>query len=199
MRRVGLTGNIASGKSSVSAVWRRLGAHVIDADELARRAVEPGTPGLARIVERFGEGVLGADGLDRGALRALVFADPAERAALEAIVHPAVARLREVEEARLAAGGATLVVHEIPLLFEAGLAPLFDTVVLVDAPEGERLRRLVDRRGVASDEAKRMMAAQLPAAQKRAQADIVIGNSGTLEALEAEAAAVWRRISEGRA
>lgn len=195
-RRVALTGNIASGKSTVSAEWRRRGAHVIDADELARRVVEPGSPTLARIAERFGADLVTDAGLDRARLRALVFADAAERAALEAITHPAIARLRDAEEARLAGAGIELIVHEIPLLFEVGLAPRFDTIVLVDAPEAVRLERLL-RRGVAEAEARRMIAAQLPAERKRAQADIVIDNTGTIAELERAAAAVWNRIAAG--
>jgi dephospho-CoA kinase len=196
MRRIGLTGNIASGKSAVAAAWRALGAEVIDADALARRAVEPGTQALARIAARFGPGVIGVDGLDRAALRAIVFADPAERAALEAIVHPEVARLRDAEEANATARGAHAVVHEIPLLFETGLAPLFDAIVLVDAPEPERLRRIVATRGVSGEEAKRMIAAQMPASAKRARADVIIENDGTLAELEARAADAWRQLVE---
>lgn len=198
MFRVGLTGNIASGKSSVARLWKRLGAAVVDADVLARRAIEPGSPGLAKVVDAFGEHVLDARGrLDRARLRRIVFDDARARARLEAIVHPEVARLRDEEDARLERAGARIVVHDVPLLFEAGLADEFDLVVLVDAPEDERRRRLVEDRGLHEDEARRMMNAQLPAALKRAGADILLENDQTLAALEARAEAVWKEI-EGR-
>ena len=195
MLRIGLTGNIAAGKSSVARVWRSLGATVVDADELARRAVEPGTPGLARIVEAWGPAVLDADGaLDRAALRRIVFADPEARARLEEIVHPAVYALRG-EEYRLAGErGERRVVADVPLLFEVGMADEFDVVVLVDAPEEERLRRLVEDRGLDPEEAVRMIDAQMPAELKRARADVVIENVGTPAELEARAAEVWAEL-----
>jgi len=193
--RIGLTGNIASGKSTVARVWQRLGAPVIDADVLARRAVEPGSPGLRRIAEEFGPGVLDETGaLDRAAMRDIVFRDPAARARLEAIVHPEVGRLREEEEARLEAAGERIVVHDIPLLFEAGLEERFDAVVLVDASEVVRLERLVRDRGLAEDEARRMIDAQMPASLKRGRADYVIENDGTIEELERKAEEVWREL-----
>lgn len=195
MFRVGLTGNIASGKSTVARVWQRLGAPVIDADVLARRAVAPGSAAVRRIAEEFGSGVLDeAGGLDRAAMRRIVFRDPAARAKLESIVHPEVGRLRAEEEARLEAEGESIVVHDIPLLFEAGLDREFDAIVLVDAPEQVRLERLVRDRGLAEDEARRMIDAQMPASEKRRRADYVIENEGTLEALEREAEAVWREL-----
>lgn len=199
MLRIGLTGNIAAGKSSVVGVWRSLGATVVDADELARRVVEPGTPGLALIVEAWGPAVLDADGeLDRAALRGIVFEDPEARARLEEIVHPAVYALR-VEENRLAAErGERLVVADIPLLFEVGMADEFDVVVLVDAPEEERLRRLVEDRGLDPEEAVRMIDAQMPAELKRARADLVIENAGSPAELEARAREAWAELA-GRA
>jgi dephospho-CoA kinase len=195
MLHVGLTGNIASGKSTVATVWSRRGGWIVAADELARRAVEPGTPGLAQVVEAFGAGVLGADGqLDRAALRRVVFADPAARRRLEAIVHPEVARLRAGEVARAAAAGAPIVVHDIPLLFEAGLERTVEVIVLVDAPEPVRRARLVRERGLGEEEAERMIAAQSPSSGKRARADYVIENDASLEALEARAGAVWLEL-----
>lgn len=195
MFRVGLTGNIASGKSTVARVWQRLGAPVIDADVLARRAVAPGSVGLRRIVAAFGPGVLDDAGqLDRAALRDIVFRDPEARAKLEAIVHPEVGRLRREEEARLEAAGERIVVHDIPLLFEAGLDREFDAVVLVDASERVRLERLVRDRGLPEDEARRMIDAQMPSSQKRDRADYVIENEGTLETLERAAEEVWREL-----
>lgn len=196
MLKVGLTGNIAAGKSSVVQVWRALGAVVVDADELARRAVEPGTPGLARIVEAWGPEVLDAEGeLDRAALRRIVFADPDARARLEEIVHPAVQALRADEYRRAEASGARLVVADIPLLFEVGMADEFDVVVLVDAPEEERLRRLVEDRALDPEEAVRMIDAQMPAELKRARADLVIENAGTPAELEARARDAWAELA----
>ncbi len=195
MLRVGLTGNIASGKSSVVSVWRRLGAHVIDADALARQAVAPGSPGLAAVAQQFGEQALDAAGaLDRSAMRALVFSDPAARRRLEAIVHPEVARLRGLEERRLEAEGARIVVHDIPLLFEVGAERGLDLIVLVDAPEEVRLQRLIQDRGLPEAEARAMIAAQQPAAEKRSRADILIDNDGTPAQLAARAEGAWEQI-----
>ena len=185
--RVGLTGNIASGKSSVVGVWRAQGAQVIDADVLARAAMAPGTAGHERVQETFGT-------TDRAALRDIVFRDAGKRQALEQIIHPEVARLRAEREAALAAQGATIVVHDIPLLFEAGLAAGFDLVVLVDAPREQRVQRIVQHRGIQRAEAERMVAAQLPAEEKRARADIVIDNDGSMEALQQKAEAAWLTI-----
>jgi dephospho-CoA kinase len=193
--RIALTGNIASGKSAVAAVWRANGAVIIDADELARRAVAPGTRGLRQVVRTFGRGVLGPDGtLDRAALRRVVFADERKRRQLEDIIHPEVDRLRRAAEREAVAAGARFVVHAIPLLFEKGLAEGFPVVVLVDAPEQLRLDRIVQTRGVDPDEARRMIAAQQPAAANRARATHVIDNAGTLEELQRRAEDVWARI-----
>jgi len=193
--RAGLTGNVASGKSSVARVWERLGAEVVDADELARRAVQPGSRALRRITERFGDDVLAEDGsLDRDAMRRRVFSDPDARRELESIVHPEVARLRAEEEARLRRQGARIVVHSIPLLFEVGLTEEFDAIVLVDAPADMRVERLVRDRGLDEDEAWAVVRAQMPAAEKRERADRVIDNDGSLEELERKARAVWREL-----
>jgi dephospho-CoA kinase len=195
MLKVGLTGNIAAGKSSVAEVWRSLGATVVDADELARRAVEPGTPAHAAIAAEWGPWVLEDGGeLDRAALRQIVFADPEARARLEGIVHPAVAALRDEHYREAASRGDRLVVADIPLLFEVGMADEFDVVVLVDAPEEVRLQRLVADRGLDADEARRMIAAQMPAELKRARADVVIPNVGTRGDLQDRARDVWRDL-----
>jgi len=195
MFRVALTGNIASGKSAVAGVWSRLGATVVDADDLARRAVAPGSAGLARIIERFGDGVVLPDGtLDRVALRAIVFADPGMRRALEAILHPMIGRLRQDVDAQLARAGTQIVVHVIPLLFETGLEREFDAIVVVDAPESVRLKRLMEHRGMDEAEAGRMIAAQMTAAAKRKRATLVIENDGTLNDLDAQAVAAWRTL-----
>lgn len=195
--RVGLTGNVAAGKSTVARIWEASGARLIDADELARRAVAPGSPGVAAVAQEFGGEVLTPEGgLDRSAMRALVFRDPDARRRLEAIVHPEVERLRLEEEARLSQedGASTVVVHDIPLLFEVGLEERFDVVVLVDAPEDERLRRLVEERGLPEDEARGIIAAQQPAGPKRSRADVVIDNDGTLAELERKARAAWAQL-----
>jgi dephospho-CoA kinase len=193
--RVGLTGNIASGKSAVTDLWRAAGAHIIDADDLARIAVEPGTPALRRIEKQFGREVLDATGaLDRDRMRQLVFADDAKRRALEAIVHPEVERLRQEAERAAAAAGQRLVVHAIPLLYETGMDDRFDIVVLVDAPADVRRNRIVSTRGLSEAEADAMIAAQMPAEQKRTRAHYVIENGGTLEDLEETAGRVWAEI-----
>lgn len=195
MLKVGLTGNIASGKSAVAGVWRSLGAAVVEADELARRAVEPGTEALAAIVGRWGREMLDESGsLDRAALREIVFRDPSERGRLEQIVHPAVQRLRAEAFRAAEAADRRIVVADIPLLFEVGMENEFDVVVLVDAPDDLRLERLVSSRGLAADEARRMMDAQLPSARKRARADVVIDNAGTLEELESRSRQVWSKL-----
>ncbi|HEY0303744.1 MAG TPA: dephospho-CoA kinase [Longimicrobiales bacterium] len=187
--RVGLTGNIASGKSSVVAAWRDLGAHVIDADVLARAAIAPGTPGHGRVLDEFGT-------VDRARLRELVFRDPARREALERIIHPEVARLRAEQEAQLAQAGVPVVVNDSPLLFEAGLEGDVDLIVLVDAPRAERIRRIVDNRGIAADEAELMVNAQMPAEQKRRRSDIVIENDGSMADLKKRADEAWRQIQQ---
>jgi dephospho-CoA kinase len=197
MLRIGLTGNIASGKSTVARALAQHGATVVDADQLAREAVAPGQPALAAIARRFGSEVLLPDGtLDRGALRNLVFADDEARAALNAIVHPEVARLRTERAAVAAAAGVTVFVDEIPLLFEVGLAAEFDAIVFVDAPEAERLRRLVRDRGLPEPVARAMMASQGEAAPKRAQATWIIDNAGTRAELLERVASVWQDMQD---
>ncbi|HEY0151075.1 MAG TPA: dephospho-CoA kinase [Longimicrobium sp.] len=195
MLKVGLTGNIAAGKSTVARIWRSLDATVVDADVLSRQAVEPGTQALARIAEEWGDEVVEAGGgLDRAALRRIVFADPSARERLEAIVHPAVAELREEAYRAAEARGERVVVADIPLLFEAGLVDDFDAVVLVDAPEEVRLARLVGDRGMDPEEARRMIAAQMPSELKRARADFVISNTGTLMELDRRSREVWTEL-----
>ena len=184
---VGLTGSIAAGKSAVAARLASHGVPIIDADRLARDAVAPGTNALRAIVRRWGPTVLAADRtLDRAALRRIVFSDDAERNALDAIVHPEVARLRDAAVAAERVRGATLVVCDIPLLFEVGLQDLVDRIVLVDAPVTVRRERLVRDRGLTVSEADAMIAAQLPAEKKRAAAHHLIENLGTRETLHAQ-------------
>jgi dephospho-CoA kinase len=194
MYRVALTGNIASGKSAVADEWSRLGAHIIDADVLARRAVEPGSSALRRIAQQFGSHVIVNGALDRAAMGRVVFGDAAKRRELEAIVHPEVERLRAEEEALAMEAGEPIVVHAIPLLFETDLESHFDAVVLVDADERLRLQRLVTTRSLSERDARAMIEAQEPAAAKRPLADYVIDNNGTLDELAPRAREVWSRI-----
>lgn len=195
MLKVGLTGNIASGKSVVSSCWKKWGARLVDADELARRAVEPGTEALEAIGQRWGPGVISADGtLNRAALRDIVFRDAVERGRLEQITHPAIRRLRDEEFAAAEREGAPLVVADVPLLYEVGMEKDFDLVVHVHASADTRLRRLVELRGLDPDDAHRMMESQMSSERKRGHADIVIDNEGTLEALEERAREVWDEL-----
>ena len=195
MRILGLTGNIAAGKSAVAAQLAALGAHLIDADVLAREAVAPGSPALDAIVARWGPTVITSAGaLDRASLRRIVFSDPSERAALDAIVHPEVARRRETSVAAAEAMGAELVICDIPLLFEAGLEDTVDAIILVDAPVSLRRERLIRDRGLSPEEADAMIAAQMPSEAKRARATYVIDNPGTREALAAQVETLWRTL-----
>ncbi|WP_138413746.1 dephospho-CoA kinase [Sinomonas gamaensis] len=193
MLRVGLTGGIASGKSEVSRRLAELGAVLIDADLLAREAVEPGSEGLAEVVREFGPGVLQDDGaLDRAALGAKVFADPERRGQLNAIVHPRV-RARAAE-LMAAASDDAVVVQDIPLLVETGQAGSFDVVVVVDAPDDLRIRRLAERNGMTREEAAARMAAQATREERLAAADHVIENSGSLDELRAAVDRLWQDV-----
>jgi dephospho-CoA kinase len=192
---IGLTGNIASGKSEVAKMLADRGATVIDADMLAREAVEPDTQALKDIVKRWGKDVLNEDGsLDRTALRRIVFADQFELDALNRIVHPGVTRLRDREIARARERGDDLVVCVIPLLFERNLVEEFEAIVLVDSPRPLRLERLVATRGLEETEAMNMIVSQMPAELKRARADYVIENEGSLEDLERDVDALWSSL-----
>jgi dephospho-CoA kinase len=195
MLRVGLTGGIGSGKSEVSKRLAALGAVVIDADKAAREVVEPGTPGLARIAETFGPGVLRADGaLDRAKLAEIVFADTDARGRLNAIVHPLVhEHMRATEEAAVRSGGdEAVIVHDIPLLAEGGEQRRggFDLVIVVDVPPDVQVERLAAR-GLPEEQARARMAAQATRERRLAIADIVIDNSGTLADLDRRVAEVW--------
>lgn len=194
MLRVGLTGGIGSGKSSVSRRLGALGAVVIDADVLAREVVAAGTPGLAEIVIAFGPDMLTAEGeLDRTAMGARVFNDTDARTRLEAIIHPRVRqRAREIEAA---AGDAAIMVHDIPLLVETGQARDFDVVVVVDAPLDVQLHRLVGLRGMAEDEARSRIDAQATRDKRVEVADHVITNDGSLEELRAAIDGLWKQLT----
>lgn len=198
MLSVGLTGGIGSGKSEVTRRLARHGAVVIDSDVLAREVVEPGTPGLAAVAAEFGAGVLATDGsLDRAKLAAIVFADPHRLAALNAIVHPLVrARSASLAESAAAGSDSAIVVHDVPLLVEAGLAGNFDLVVVVDVPESVQLDRLVRVRGMAESDAKARIAAQASRERRLAVADYVLDNSGDLDALDAAVDQLWEWLRD---
>jgi dephospho-CoA kinase len=199
MLRVGLTGGIGSGKSEVS---RRLAAHgalVIDADQAARAVVEPGTPGLGRVLESFGPGVLRADGaLDRAKVGEIVFGDEQARDRLNAIVHPLVREWMWAQEEVLirSAGNDVVVVHDVPLLAEGGeeRTAEFDLIIVVDIPPDLQVVRLAETRGMTTEQARARMAAQASREQRLAIADIVIDNSGTLANLDQRVAQVWEDL-----
>ena len=196
MLLVGLTGNIASGKSSVAESFAKKGATVIDADLLARQVVEPGSPALDSIAKRW-PSVFAANGeLDRAALRRIVFANPADREALNGIVHPRVEAMRAAEIEEAEERGDRIVICDIPLLYEKDMAARFDKVILVDAPRALRLQRLTRERDLPRDEAEAMMDAQMPADAKRARADYIIDNAGTHAQLEQRIAEVWRSLQK---
>ena len=197
MLRVGLTGGIGSGKSEVSRRLAARGAVILDADVASREVVAPGTPGLARIAEAFGPEVIGPDGaLDRERLGAIVFADPAQRERLNAIVHPLVREWMRAGDQAAADSGrdGLVVVHDVPLLAEGGRRGDFDLVVVVDVPPELQVERLVSQRGMAADQARARMAAQATRQQRLAVADIVIGNSGSLADLDRRVAEVWAEL-----
>lgn len=184
MLLIALTGNIAAGKTTVADALARQGAIVVDADRAAHDAVAPGTAALEAIARDFGPELLQPDGsLDRARMGRLVFGDPTARRRLEAIVHPAVERERQAAVAAARAAGASLVVCDIPLLFEARLAWQFPRIILVDAPAAVRRNRLVNARGLRPDDAAARIAAQMPSALKRERADVVLDNGGTPEDL----------------
>jgi len=194
--RIGLTGTLGAGKSTVGRLFESWGAWRIDADSLAREAVEPGTPGHAAVLERFGDRIRAADGsIDRAALRAIVFDDAGARADLEAIVHPEVDRLRAREVERAAREGARIVVFEIPLLFETGSAERFDHVVVVDAPSEIRRRRVIEARGLEPATFDAIDAAQWPGERKRAAADAVVWNDADEATLERRARQAWEAVT----
>jgi dephospho-CoA kinase len=193
MLLVGLTGGIGSGKSTVAAMLAERGAVVVDADDLARRAVEEGTPGFDQVVDAFGNTVLREDGsLDREGLARVVFRDPDARRRLEAIIHPEVGRLFQAERQRHEHTDR-VVVYSVPLLVENGLQGMFDVVVVVTADEAVRLARL-EARGMAAEAARDRMAAQLPEAERERVAGVVIRNGGSLEDLERRVDELWEDL-----
>jgi dephospho-CoA kinase len=197
MLNVGVTGNAASGKSTVVKWFRDWGATVIDADEIVREVQVPGSPALAEIARRFGKQFLLPDGsLDRGALRRRVMGDQDALASLNRIVHPAVAERRNKLTAEARARGDRVLVYDVPLLFEALDPADFDLVVLVDASDAVRRGRLVRDRGLSEGDAERLLASQLPSAEKRTRSHIVIENNGSLEELKGRARHTWDAILE---
>ncbi|WP_328709692.1 dephospho-CoA kinase [Microbispora hainanensis] len=194
MLKVGLTGGIGSGKSEVARLLAARGAVVVDADKIAREVVEPGTPGLAEIVEVFGEDVLRPDGsLDRERLGAIVFADAEKLKILNGIVHPKVGE--RSERLQREAPDDAVVVYDVPLLAENNLAPLYDVVIVVDTPDDVRLERLQRFRGMREEDARARIAAQASREDRLKIADIVIRNEGSLDDLEAQVDKVWQDLS----
>nr|AGC72120.1 dephospho-CoA kinase [uncultured bacterium A1Q1_fos_160] len=193
MRRVGLTGGIGSGKSTVAQMFADLGASVVDADAIAREVVARGTEGLAELVEQFGAQILTDDGdLDRAALAAVVFSDPLARERLNAVTHPRIAR--RTAELIAAIPQDAVLVHDVPLLVELGMQGAYDVVVVVDAPDDVRIRRLVQR-GLDEDDARARIAAQASRDERLAVADVVIENAGDLDDLRRQVTAAWPQVS----
>ena len=197
MQLIGLTGGIASGKSTVAGRLAEHGAVTVDADQIARDVVEPGTAALAQIAKTFGDGVLNADGsLNRAALGAIVFSDESSRLRLNAITHPAVLKqsTERFEEARRADPDA-VIVYDVPLLVESANAYPFDLIVVAHADAETRIRRLVELRGMAADEATRRIRSQASDEERLAVADVVIDTDGTLEHTLAQADTLWERLT----
>ena len=196
MRLYGLTGGIGTGKTTVAAILRELGATVVDADEGARAVVEPGTDGLRQVVEAFGDQVLDARGrLDRAQLAGIVFNDPEARGRLNAIVHPLVGAWVLERTAEAAARGDEVVIHDIPLLFENHRENMFEAVIVVYAPPETALRRLVGR-GLAEADARARIGVQLPIDEKVERADYVVDNSGDLDATREQVERVWTELAK---
>ena len=200
MQLIGLTGGIASGKSVVAARLAEHGAVVVDADQLAREVVEPGTPALAQIADRFGAGVIGADGqLDRAALGAIIFASPEARSALNAITHPAVAdRSHQLFAAAGAADPDAIVVYDVPLLVDAGRVEEFDLIVVVNASIETRIERMIEHRGMTRAEALNRINSQASDTDRLAIADVVIDTNGTIADTLEQADTLWARLSQHR-
>ncbi len=192
--RVGLTGGVGSGKSTVSAMFEVLGAVIIDGDKLAREVVEPGTPGLAAIVAEFGPELLTAEGdLDRPAMGRLVFSDPDARRRLEGITHPLI--FERYAELEASAAADALVVHDIPLLAESGRADGFDAVIVIDVPDEIRIARMLRDRGWTREEAESRITAQASREDRLAVATHVIDNSGSLEELQARVSEIHLELT----
>lgn len=201
MTTIALTGGIASGKSTIAARLRELGAEILDADAFARLAVEPGMPGLQGLRERFGDGILAADGtLDRPKLAGIIFSDEHEREAVNGILHPEIRRLTaERLEAIRAEDPEAVIVHDIPLLVEARHNYDYDEIWVAEAPAEERVRRLVEERGMPESEARARVSAQAGDEERRALADVLIDTSGTIPETIEQVEGEWRRVVGERA
>ncbi len=198
MRIIGLTGGIASGKSTVARLLEKLGASVIDADMLARDVVKSGSPAHAAIVETFGSAILTPDGsIDRPALGAIVFAEPESRRLLEAITHPAIARLSEERLAQLRAEGTAVAIYMAPLLIEAGITKRVDEVWVVYTDLDTQLKRLMQRDGISREDALRRIRSQMPMDEKRRYGKVIIDNRGGLEETERQVREAWAREIPG--
>ena len=191
---IGLTGGIGAGKSTVAQLFEERGVPIVDADAIARDVVKPGQPALAELVEHFGESILGADGeLNRGKLAEVAFADAESHEALNAIMHPAISAetAKRIDALR---GDHPVIVHDVPLLVEAGLAGNYDLTVLVDTPAELRLQRLTELRGMDPEDAKKRIAAQATDEQRRAVCDVALDNSGDIGHLRAQFEQMWERF-----
>jgi len=194
LKLIGLTGGAGSGKSTVAAMFRELGAAIVDADEATHAVYAPGTDGFDAVVEEFGDEYVRDGAIDRGKLGAFVFEDPDALRRLNAIVHPRVRQWMADQTAQAVEAGAEVVFQDVPLLFENGLQGLYSSTVLVYATPETQLRRLVDQRGVTPDRALKMLAAQMPIDEKRALADFVIDNNGTRDETRDQVEEVWTRV-----
>ncbi len=198
MKLIGLTGGAGSGKSTVAQMFRELGAEIVDADEATHAVYAPGGPGFEQVVREFGDGYMRDGRIDRARLGELVFHDQDALRRLNAIVHPLVREWMAARTAEAAARGGEVVIHDVPLLFENGLEGLYADVVMVYAPEGVQLKRLVEGRGLSNDRARAIIAAQMPIEQKRMRAQHVIDNSGSREATREQVRKVWAEIAAAR-
>jgi dephospho-CoA kinase len=194
LKLIGLTGGAGSGKSTVAAMFRELGAAVVDADEATHAVYAPGTPGFEAVVREFGEEFVRNGEIDRKKLGEVVFNDPAQRRRLNAIVHPLVRQWMAERTAEAVEGGAEVVVQDVPLLFENGLQGLFSGTVLVYARPAVQLRRLIEERGLSAARADAVLAAQMPIDEKRPLADVVVDNNGSLDETRRQVEEVWARV-----
>jgi len=194
LKLIGLTGGAGSGKSTVAAMFRELGAAIVDADEATHAVYAPGTDGFDAVVEEFGDEYVRDGAIDRGKLGAFVFEDPDALRRLNAIVHPRVRQWMADQTAQAVEAGAEVVFQDVPLLFENGLQGLYSSTVLVYATPEMQLRRLVEQRGLASDRALKMLAAQMPIDEKRSLADFVIDNNGTRDETRDQVEEAWTRV-----
>ena len=195
MKLIGLTGGVGSGKTTVSAMLRDLGAVVIDADEAAHAVYEPGGAGFDAVVGEFGRDYVRDGRIDRERLGELVFKDADARHRLNAIVHPLVREWMAARTAEAAIDGAAVLVQDVPLIFENGLERLYSTVILVYVPEHQQVTRLVEGRGITEDRARAMIASQMPIEEKRKLAHHVIDNSGSREATRKQVQALWKQLA----